>query len=97
MENKAKSALPAGSFLPPYTLEILQLIRDRGGMICTGSCHSQKPGQLHCRQIGKILNIGFSVVWKRIDYMISENLVARERTGNGPVKFIITPKGEKML
>ncbi len=97
MEYERKPVFPSGISLPAHSLEILRLLKDRGGMLCTGSYHSQKPGQLHCRQIGKNLEIGFSVVWKRISYLIGRGLVTRERTGDGPVKFVITRKGGELL
>jgi len=97
MAYERKPVFSSGAPLPAHSLEILRLLRDREGMLCTGSCHSQKPGQLHCRHIGKELEIGFSVVWKRINYLIGQNLVAREKTGDGPVKFVVTPKGGELL
>lgn len=82
---------------PPRSLEILKLIRQRGGMLCTGSCHHQKKEHLHCRQIGKILDMGFSTVWDRIKYLLKEGLVERERINDGPVNFRVTPKGIEVL
>jgi len=82
---------------PPHALEILNLIRQNGGMLCTGSCHHQKKEHLHCRQIGKILNMGFSTVWDRVNDLLKEGLVRRTKVSEGPIIFTITPKGEKVL
>ncbi|MCL6561268.1 MAG: hypothetical protein K6U74_21270 [Firmicutes bacterium] len=83
--------------LPPGALEILSMINKNGGMLCTGSCHHQKKEHLHCRQIGKVLEMGFSTVWDRIKYLISEGFVEREKVKDGPVNFKTTGKGEDIL
>lgn len=83
--------------LPSRAMGILCLIRLRGGMLCTGSCHHQKKEQLHCRQIGRDLNMGFSAVWERVGYLLKEGLIVREKTPAGPVKFTVTLEGEKVL
>ncbi|HUW64091.1 MAG TPA: hypothetical protein VMW83_05265 [Spirochaetia bacterium] len=83
--------------LPPHALEILNIIRQSGAMVCTGSCHQQKKEHLHCRQIGKTLNIGFSAVWSRVNDLLKEGLVQTTRTGEGPANFVITPKGQSVL
>jgi hypothetical protein len=44
-----------GVLSPQRAVAILGLIKQHGGMLCTGSCHHQKKEHLHCRQIGKIL------------------------------------------
>jgi predicted transcriptional regulator len=78
-------------------IAILGLIRKQGSMLCTGSCHHQKKEDLHCRQIGKILNMSYSTVWDYINHFLNEGIVERERVNNGPVNFNITLKGEELL
>jgi len=78
-------------------IEVLDLIRHNGGMLCTGSCHHQKKEDLHCRQIGKILNMSFSTVWDQVNYLLNEGLVERKRVNDGPISFEITLKGEDLL
>lgn len=97
MQSQTQTPGPAGISFPPKSLDILKLISERGGMLCTGSCHHQKPGQLHCRQIGKALEMGFSTVWERVNFLIREGLVEREKIEDGPVNFAVTRKGRELL
>lgn len=97
MQNQSQDSPSAGISFPPRSLDIVKLIKDRGGMLCTGSCHRQKGEHLHCRQIGKALEMGFSTVWDRVHFLIREGLVTREKIDDGPVNFVITPKGEEIL
>ncbi|MCL6638913.1 MAG: hypothetical protein K6T80_04420 [Firmicutes bacterium] len=97
MEKDGFSGISSGRNFPSRALEILALVRERGGMLCTGSCHHQKKEHLHCRQIGKELEMGFSTVWDRINFLLREGLLVRERAGEGPVSFVITPEGENVL
>lgn len=92
MQNSGFGALSA-----QRAAAILGLIKRQGGMLCTGSCHHQKKEHLHCRQIGKILNMSYSTVWDYINHFLNEGIVERERIGNGPVNFKITLKGEELL
>lgn len=96
MQNLHNSGISGISF-PPRSLEILKLLSEKGGMLCTGSCHAQKPGQIHCRQIGKALEIGFSKVWDSLTFFINHGLVLRKRVEGGSTLFIVTPKGEEVL
>lgn len=81
---------------PPGAIEVLRVIRSSGGMTCTGSCHQQKKEHVHCRQIGKILEIGFSAVWDRLGFLLRGGFVHRNADG-GAVLFTITRKGEEAL
>lgn len=83
--------------LPPRAMEVLQIIGENSGMTCTGSCHHQKKEFLHCRQIGKMLEMGFSAVWDRIGFLLSKGYLKMEKVDGGPVKFILTDKGEEAL
>ncbi len=86
-----------GVLSPQRAVAILGLIKQHGGMLCTGSCHHQKKEHLHCRQIGKILNMSYSTVWDYITLFLNEGIVERKRIDNGPVNFEITLKGEELL
>ncbi|OPZ74615.1 MAG: hypothetical protein BWY80_00523 [Firmicutes bacterium ADurb.Bin456] len=82
---------------PPRSLEVLKLISEKGGMLCTGSCHAQKPGQVHCRQIGKALEMGFSKVWDSLSFFINHGMVNRKKIDSRSVLFTVTPRGEEVL
>ncbi|HPZ42993.1 MAG TPA: hypothetical protein PL078_03215 [Bacillota bacterium] len=96
MQNLHNSGVPGISF-PPRSLEILKLLSEKGGMLCTGSCHAVKPGQIHCRQIGKILEVGFNKVWDSLTFFINNGLVSRKKFDDKSTLFIVTPKGEEVL
>ncbi|HHU85568.1 MAG: hypothetical protein ACOX86_06290 [Pelotomaculaceae bacterium] len=96
MQNLHNSGVSGISF-PPHSLEVLKLISEKGGMLCTGSCHAQKPGQVHCRQIGKALGIGFSKVWDSLTFFINHGLVNRKKVEGNSILFIVTPEGEEVL
>ena len=49
--------------LPIRSLEVMRAIKEYGGFTCTGSCKQIKKGQLHCRNLGNMLEIGPSVIW----------------------------------
>ncbi len=83
--------------LTSRTIEILRLIYEKDGMLCTGSCCRQKKEHLHCRQIGRDLGMGFSAVWEHLNFLLQEGLVERKRIGDGPVNFMLTSQGEKVL
>lgn len=85
-----------GVLSPQRATAILEMIKQQGGMLCTGSCHHQKE-HLHCRQIGKILNMSYSTVWDYINHFLNDGIVERKRIGNGAVNFEITLKGEELL
>lgn len=86
-----------GVLSPQRATAILEMIKQQGGMLCTGSCHHQKKEHLHCRQIGKILNMSYSTVWDYINHFLNDGIVERKRIGNGAVNFEITLKGEELL
>lgn len=97
MQVTSSSIDGSGIRLSQRAIEVLDLIRQNGGMLCTGSCHHQKKEDLHCRQIGKILNMSFSTVWDQVNYLLNEGLVERKRVNDGPIIFEITLKGENLL
>lgn len=86
-----------GVLSPQRAEAILGLIGQEGGMLCTGSCHRQKKEYMHCRQIGKILNMSHSTVWDYVNYFLREDMVERERINDGPVNFKLSLKGEEFL
>ena len=96
MQNLNNSGAPGITF-PPRYLEILKHISEKGGMLCTGSCHAQKPGQVHCRQIEKALEMGFNKVWDSLTFFINHGLVSRKKFDDRSTLFIVTPEGEEVL
>jgi hypothetical protein len=82
-------------------LEILSMIRDRGGTDCTGTCHHRKPGEFHCHTIGQILNLSSQGVKNRILELLRIGLLQRTRLNREDstllVRFTITPEGERIL
>lgn len=96
MQQKIQEPNPACASLQTQALEVLKLVKEWNGMLCTGSCHGQKPGQLHCRQIGKALQIGINKVWNNIEFLLENGMLTREKDKNDTY-FILTPKGEEQL
>jgi hypothetical protein len=96
MQNQATPGITAISF-PPRSLEVLKFISEKGGMLCTGSCHAQKPGQVHCRQIGKALEMGFTKVWDSLTFFINQGMVSRKKIDSRSILFTVTPQGEEVL
>jgi hypothetical protein len=82
-------------------LEILSMIRDRGGTDCTGTCHHRKPGEFHCHTIGQILSLSSQGVKNRILELLRAGLLQRTRLNREDstllVRFTITPEGERVL
>jgi hypothetical protein len=82
-------------------LEILKVLKTKGGTDCTGTCHHRKPGEFHCHTLGGILNISSQGVKNRILVLLRRGLVKRERV-NRPdstplIRFTVTAKAEEML
>jgi len=87
--------------LSPDLLTILQVIRDRHGTECTGSCHHRRPGEFHCHALAQELKVSSAGVKQRILKLLELGLLerhCRERSGEAPViSFQISPLGESVL
>lgn len=97
--------MPVASMLPRNLTEdllaIMQVIREKGGTDCSGSCHHRKPGEFHCHTIGQKLKISSSGVKERILTLVRMGFLDRgrlERQGTYPItKFTVSEKGLKVL
>ncbi|MEW6348578.1 MAG: hypothetical protein AB1646_05915 [Thermodesulfobacteriota bacterium] len=82
-------------------LSILRMIRDRGGTVCSGTCHHRKPGELHCHTISQELSISSSGVKERILELVRLGLLVRHRIcrlGTYPLtEFTVSEKGRRAL
>jgi hypothetical protein len=80
---------------------ILDIIREKGGTECSGSCHHRQPDEFHCHTIGRELKMSSSGVKERILELVRNGFLERnrlERPGTYPVtKFTISDKGLKAL
>lgn len=80
---------------------VLEFIKEHGAMTCAGACERKKHGELHCRDISKLINVSAYSVRDRVQALINLGLIDRhreEREISGFVtKFTLTPEGEKAL
>ncbi len=82
-------------------LAIMEIIQNRGGTHCSGSCHHRKPGEFHCHTISQELKISSSGVKERILELVRMGLLKRDRLDRQatyPITtFTISAKGKKAL
>lgn len=82
-------------------MKILQVLREKGGTDCTGTCHHRKPGEFHCHTFGRMLNISSQGVKNRLLTLMRLGLVERNRIKRSKaaplVRFTITAKAEALL
>ncbi len=80
---------------------ILDIIREKGGTDCSGSCHHRKPGEFHCHTLSQELKISSSGVKQRILELLRNGYLDRnrlERQGTYPLtRFTVSEKGMKVL
>jgi hypothetical protein len=80
---------------------ILDIIREKGGTECSGTCHHRQPGEFHCHTMSQELKMSSSGVKERILELVRNGYLERnrlERQGTYPVtKFTISDKGMKVL
>jgi len=82
-------------------LEILKIMKERGGTDCTGNCRIQRPGEFHCSEIGQILGMSASGIRKRIADLLRMGMVERHRIDKGVVagvtKHTVSSAGQEAL
>lgn len=82
-------------------MKILQVLKEKGGTDCTGTCHHRKPGEFHCHAFGRMLNLSSQGIKNRLLKLLRMGLVERnriERSEAAPlVRFTITPRAEALL
>ncbi len=82
-------------------LAILNMIKEKGGTDCSGTCHHRKPGEFHCHVMGPMLKISSQGVKNRILALLRMGLLERRRitrAGALPlIRFVVSPAGEKAL
>lgn len=82
-------------------LIILDVIREKRGTDCSGTCHHRKPGEFHCHVLGPILKISSQGVKNRILKLLRAGLLERKRIDREDTypltKFIISSQGEEVL
>lgn len=82
-------------------LNILRIIRERGGTDCSGTCHHRKPGEFHCHSIGRDLSISSSGVKERILTLVRMGLLNRRRIDRERTypltKFTVSEDGIRVL
>ena len=82
-------------------IQILSVLKKKGGTDCTGTCHHRKPGEFHCHTLGTIMNISSQGVKNRLLTLLRMGLVDRQRIERTDstllVRFVITKKAENLL
>ncbi len=82
-------------------LTILEIIAEKGGTDCSGSCHHRKPGEFHCHVFGNMLKISSTGVKNRILKLLRMGFLERhriEREGTWPLtRFMISSAGMEVL
>lgn len=80
---------------------IMQIVKEKGGTHCSGTCHHRKVGEFHCHTLSQMLRISSAGVKDRLRNLVEMGLMERQRVkAEGPatiVKFVVTPEGEKVL
>lgn len=82
-------------------MQILQVLKEKGGTDCSGTCHHRKPGEFHCHSFGRMLNLSSQGVKNRLLELMRLGLVERNailRAEAAPlIRFTITSKAEALL
>ncbi|MCG6880679.1 MAG: hypothetical protein LJE96_16245 [Deltaproteobacteria bacterium] len=82
-------------------LTLLKIVNDAGESICVGTCEHRKPGELHCHNISRMMNISSSGVKKRLRALVQAGFMNRERAeredGKVMARYTVSPDGLKVL
>ena len=82
-------------------MRILQVLKEKGGTDCTGTCHHRKPGEFHCHTFGRMLKLSSQGIKNRLLALMRMGLVERNRIKRSEaaplVRFTITAKAETLL
>jgi len=88
--------------LTDQLVDILEGLREMGGVDCSGNCRIRLPGEVHCSSISADLGISPTSVKNKIQDLFHMGLVLRNKkevTGGSRTvfRFVISPLGEKTL
>jgi hypothetical protein len=92
--------------IPPEELSddlirLLQIIKEKGGTDCSGTCHHRKPGEFHCHVLGPILKVSSQGVKNRILKLLRMGLLDRSKVEHVQAypltRFIISREGAHVL
>lgn len=82
-------------------MRILQVLKEKGGTDCTGTCHHRKPGEFHCHVFGRMLKLSSQGIKNRLLALMRMGLVERNRIPRSKaaplVRFTITARAEALL
>jgi DNA-binding MarR family transcriptional regulator len=81
-------------------IRMLQVLKQEGGTYCTGTCHHRQPGEFHCHEFGRLLNLSSQGVKNRLLKLIQMGLVERhkvQRSAGEAVCMTITAEAEELL
>jgi len=82
-------------------INVLKVLKEKGGTDCTGTCHHRKPGEFHCHTLGTMINISSQGVKNRLLSLMRMGLVKRVRVQREDstllVRFVVTPLGDEIL
>jgi predicted ArsR family transcriptional regulator len=82
-------------------VDLLEAIKEVGGLDCSGNCRVRKPGEMHCSTIAGKLGLSPTSVKVRIQDLLRMGLIIRSRedAGRGRIilKFRISPLAERTL
>ena len=82
-------------------LALLKIVNDAGESICVGTCEHRKPGELHCHNISRMMNISPNGVKKRLRELVQAGFMNRERAeredGKVMARYTVSSDGLKVL
>jgi len=82
-------------------LAVLKIVSDVGASICVGTCEHRRPGELHCHNISRKMNISANGVKKRLRELVNLGYMNRERAeredGKVMARYTVSADGLKAL
>jgi len=82
-------------------MNILEVILEKGGTDCSGTCHHRKPGEFHCHTFAAMLKISSMGVKNRILKLLRMGLLERHRIEHKDVsplvRFMVSEAGKAVL
>jgi DNA-binding HxlR family transcriptional regulator len=82
-------------------LALLEIVNDAGATICVGTCEHRKPGEFHCHNISRMMNISPNGVKKRLRELVQAGFMNRKRAeredGKVMARYTVSSDGLKAL
>lgn len=82
-------------------MKILEVVLEKGGTDCSGTCHHRKPGEFHCHTFAAMLKISSTGVKNRILTLLRMGLLERHKIEHKEasplVRFMVSKAGKAVL